>query len=147
MRSVGKERITAVGLILLTAVLLVVGCSSKPPAQWGKVLKYNKGGNLFYTSNVTEEEARRLGDYLLKAGLFQDDKPTIAQLTKKGDVYQVRVVAEKGVIEKKRAPEEMDPVQAAGLLAENISEKVFNGAKVEWHICDDKLKTLRVGSY
>ena len=146
MRNVGKEKITAVVLILLTVVLLGMGCSSKPPAQWGKVLKYGNGGSLFYTSDVTEEDARRLRDYFLKIKTFQDEPP-IAQLARKGDVYQVRVVVDKGVIEKELPPEVMGPVEAAGHLAEDISKKVFNGAKVEWHLCDDKLKTLRIGSY
>ena len=146
MRNVGKEKITAVVLILLTVVLLGMGCSSKPPAQWGKVLKYGNGGSLFYTSDVTEEEARRLRDYLLKIKTFQDEPP-IVQLARKGDVYQVRMVADKEVIEKELPPEVMGPVEAAGQLAEDISEEVFNGAKVEWHLCDDKLKTLRIGSY
>ena len=146
MRSVGKKKIMPAMLILLMAVFLGAGCSSKPPAQWGKVLKYGNGGSLFYTSDVTEEEARRLRDYLLKIKTFQDE-PTIAQLTKEGEVYQLRVAVEKGVIEKKRSAEEMGPVEAAGLLAGEVSKEVFNGAKVEWHLCDDKLKTLRIGSY
>lgn len=146
MMAVNKKMVATNVLILLTVVLLGVSCFSKPPAGWGKLLKH-KGGSLFYTSNVTEEEARRLVGYLLKTKFFQDDKSRIAQLTKKGNVYQVRVVADKGVIEQKRTPEEMGPVEAAGLLARDISEKAFNGAKVEWHLCDDKLNTLRVGTY
>lgn len=146
MMSVGKKRIARDVLILLAVVLLAAGCSSRTPTRWGKVLKY-KGGSLFYTSRVTEEEARRLGDYLLKVGFFQDDEPRISQLTKEGGVYQFRVAVDKEVIEKKPAPETMGPVEAAGLLAQEISERLFNGAKVEWHLCDDKLKTMRVGSY
>lgn len=144
MRGAGKKRIAITVLILFAVVLIGVGYTLKHQARWGKVLPY-KGGSLFYTSKVTEEEASSLGDYLLKAGLFRDDEPTIAQLTRKGEVYQLRVVTDKWVIEKKRAADEMGPVEAAGLLAEDISKDVFNGAKVEWHLCDDKLKTLRVG--
>ncbi len=146
MRGVGKKRIAITVLILFAVVLMGVGCVSRQPVRWGKVLQY-KGGSLFYTSKVTEEEARRLGDYLLKAGLFQADEPTVAQLTKKGEVYQLRVVVKNGIIENDRPAEETDPVEAAGLLAGDISKEVFKGAKVEWHICDDKLKTLRIGSY
>ncbi len=146
MRGVGRKRIMPAMLILLMVVFLGAGCSSKPPAQWGKVLKYGNGGSLFYTSDVTEEDARRLRDYFLKIKTFQDKTP-IAQLARKGDVYQVRMVAEKGVIEQEQDPKLMGPVEAAGQLAEDISEEVFNGAKVEWHLCDDKLKTLRIGSY
>ena len=146
MRGVGKKRIAITVLILLAVVLLGMGCSSKPPAQWGKVLKYGNGGSLFYTSDVTEEEARRLRDYLLKIKTFQNEPP-IVQLARKGDVYQVRMVVDKEVIEQKQDPELMGPAEAAGHLAEDVSKKVFNGAKVEWHLCDDKLKTLRIGSY
>ena len=146
MRSVGKKRIMPAMLILLMAVFLGEGCPSRPPAQWGKVLKYGNGGSLFYTSDVTEEEARRLRDYFLKIKTFQDEPP-IVQLARKGDVYQIRMVVDKGVIEKELPSEVMGPVEAAGLLAEEVSKEVFNGAKVEWHLCDDKLKTLRVGSY
>ena len=146
MRNIGKEKIAAAVLILLAVILSGMGCSSKPPAQWGKVLKYGNGGSLFYTSDVTEEEASRLRDYFLKIKTFQDEPP-IVQLAKKGDVYQVRVVVDKGVIEKELPPEVMGTVEAAGLLAEEVSKEVFNGAKVEWHLCDDKLKTLRIGSY
>jgi hypothetical protein len=150
MRNVGKEKIMAAVLILLAVVLSGMGCSSKPPAQWGKVLKYGNGGSLFYTSDVTEEEARRLRDYFLKIKTFQDESP-IVQLARKGDVYQVRMVTyfstPKEVIEQEQDPNLMGPVEAAGLLADEISKDVFNGAKVEWHLCDDNLKTLRIGSY
>ena len=146
MRNVDKKRITTAVLILFAIVLAAAGCVSKHSPRWGEVLKY-EGGSLFYTSKVTKEDAQRLGDYLLKAGLFKAGKATIAQLTKQGQVYQLRVVSEKGILEKKRAPEEMGPVEAAGLLAEDISKEVFGGAKVEWHICDDNLNTLSIGSY
>ena len=146
MRSVGKKKIMPAMLILLMAVFLGAGCASKPSAQWGKVLKCGNGGNLFYTSDVTEEEARRLRDYFLKIKTFQDEPP-IVQLARKGNVYEVRMVVDKEVIEKELPPEVMGPVEAAGLLAEEVSKEVFNGAKVEWHLCDDKLKTLRIGSY
>jgi hypothetical protein len=147
MRVVGKRRIAITVLILFAVVLMGMGCTSKPPAHWGKVLRYKKGDSLFYTPRVTEEEARRLGNYLANTTIFNDDKPTVVQLTKEGQVYQVRVVTAKEVLERERDPQEIGPVEAAGLLAEDISKEVFNGAKVEWHICDDKLKTMRVGSY
>lgn len=133
-------------LILFMAGLLGTGCVSKQPGKWGKVLPY-KNGNLYYTSAVTEEEARKLGEYLLKTGFFHEGKQAIVQLTKKEGVYQVRSVSSKEALEKQRPAEEMGPVEAAGLLAEDVSKELFNGAKVEWHLCDDNLNTLRIGSY
>lgn len=144
MQGDSKKRIRPLVLIILM-VLLGIGCVFKQPPEWGKVLRYNKGGNLFYTPEVTEEEARRLGDYLLKIGFFQDNRPNIVQLSKKADVYQIRTVSSKKALEKEQDSEVMGPVEAAGLLAEDISRELFNGAKVEWHLCNDNLKTLRVG--
>jgi hypothetical protein len=145
MRSVGKNKIAIA--ILFLVVLIGALYALKHPAGQGKVLEY-KGGRLFYTSKVTEEETRRLGDYLSRVGLFQNNEgPVIAQLTKKKDTYQLRVVTDLEEIEKERPAEKMGPVEAAGLLAEDISTEVFDGAKVEWHLCDDKLKTVRIGGY
>ncbi|MDP2921214.1 MAG: hypothetical protein Q8O12_02435 [Candidatus Omnitrophota bacterium] len=144
MAGAGKKRIAVTVFILVAVALISAGYALKQKAQWGRTLPY-KGCRLFYTSKVTEKEAHRLGEYLLKVGLFRDGESTVAQLTKEGDVYQLRVVTDKEALEKKRPPEEMGPVEAAGLLAEEISKDVFNGAKVEWHLCDDKFRTLRIG--
>jgi hypothetical protein len=131
---------------VIMSIFLVTGCSSLPSAQWGKFLQLGKEGKLFYTPEVTKEEAVKLRDYFASLQVFQDGKQVI-QLTKKDGVYQIRSVTEKKILEEEVSPDDMGPVEAAGLLAEDISEEVFNGAKAEWHLCDDDLKTLAVGTY
>ncbi len=147
MAGAGKKKMAVTVLIALALTLAAgAGYVLKQKPGWGKVLEY-KGGRLFYTSMVTEDEARKMGEYLLKVELFKDGGSSIAQLTKAGDVYQLRMITDKEVLEEKPSPGFMGPVEASGLLAEDISNAVFNGAKVEWHLCDDKLRTIKIGGY
>ena len=118
---------------LILTVLMAVGlaCSS-----YGTKLEYN-GGELYYTDNVTEADAKKLGEYLVKSGFFEGKKLTV-QLDKSASTYQFRMVV---------VAEKQNDEATATLLktfAEEISEDVFNGAPTELHICDDQLKTIRV---
>ena len=64
-----------VGVVFAMIVLAAsfIGCSKeKFPSSWGKRLEY-KGSELFYTSAVGENEANKLGDYLLENGFFQEN--------------------------------------------------------------------------
>ena len=115
------------------AVLLAIGlaCSGN-----GTKLDYN-GGELFYTSNVTEAEAKKLGDFLVKEQVFSGKRATV-QLDKAAGTYQVRMVI---------IPEKQNDAVYQGLLktfAGQISSEVFNNGATEIHICDDSLKTLKV---
>jgi len=125
---------------------LIAGCSSQPPTQWGKSLQLGKEGKFFYTSEVTEKEAIRLRDYFISLNTTED-WPQVIQLTKKDGGYQVRSVINKEVLEEEVSPDEMGLVESVGILAEILSEDVFNGAKVEWYLCDNDLRTLAVGTY
>jgi hypothetical protein len=119
--------------VLVLTILLTVGlaCSS-----YGTKLEFNNG-ELYYTDNVTETDARKLGDYLVKAGFFDGKKITV-QLDKAGSTYQFRMVVVK---EKQNDDATMEIMKT---FAGEISDKVFNGAPTELHICDDQLKTIRV---
>jgi hypothetical protein len=102
----------------------------------GTKLEFN-GGDLYYTDNVTESEAKKLGDYLVKEG-FYDGKPKSVQLDKSGSTYQFRMVVQ---------PERQNDEATMTLMktfAGELSSDLFNDAPVEVHACDEQLKTLRV---
>jgi hypothetical protein len=125
-----KNFITAA---LVLTVLLAVGLAC---SNYGTKLDFNNG-ELYYTDNVTEADARKLGEYLVKTGFFNGRKITV-QLDKAGVTYQFRMVVQ---------PEKQNDEPTAVLMkafAGEISEDVFNDAPTELHICDDQLKTLRV---
>lgn len=122
-----------IGGFLAMAVLLLVGLACN---QHGEKLEYN-GGELYYTKNVTEADARKLGEYLVKQNFF-DGKPKTVQLDKSGATYQFRMVVQK----------EKQTDEATALImkvfAIQLSSEVFDDAETEVHVCDENLKTLRV---
>jgi hypothetical protein len=104
-------------------------------ARFGKELKF---GNvqLFYTSAVTKDEAEKVGKYLNEQKIFAE--PVSVQLNKTGGTYEVRICVKKGI------EQEREKDFFWMLLAADISQKLFNGAAVEIHLCDERLETLRV---
>ncbi|MEY2558739.1 MAG: hypothetical protein QOE34_2164 [Verrucomicrobiota bacterium] len=124
-------RILAAVVLIGVALLRIASCNN-----YGKKLTFN-GGDLYYTSHVTEAEAKKLGDYLVK-GEFFNGTPKTVQLNKTGDTYEFRAVV------KKDTEKSASTVETFTLVAKTLSDDVFNHSKVVVHLCDDHLKTLRV---
>jgi hypothetical protein len=119
-------------IILIGVVLLkITSCTN-----YGKKLTFN-GGELYYTAQVTEADAKKLGDYLVKEKFFDGNKKTV-QLNKNGETYEFRMVVIK---DGEKGP---DTAATFTSVAKELSENVFGGGKVVVHLCDDHLKTLRV---
>ena len=125
-------RTTLIAGMLLTVAMLA-GCDT-----YGTRLKF-KDGELYYTDKVTEAEANKLGQFLVKKGYFGDGKQVSVQLTRDNDVYQVRMV----VVENYKSKKGIYP-KAYQIMAAMISAKVFDGKPVEIHLTDNKLNTYEV---
>ena len=125
------RRGTSLTIVICLVVGLMFGCNSK-----GTRLEYN-GNELYYTKNVTEAEAKKLGEYLFNGGAYASENKGTIQLDKSGETYQVRIVVKEGTDK----DENYQKVIAG--FAKGISKNVFNGAKVEVQLCDDKLNTLK----
>ncbi len=103
---------------------------------YGKKMTYNQS-ELYYTSSVTEAEAKKLGDYLLKEKFFEGDAKSV-QLTKEKDVYEFRAVIKKEYInnaEYEKIFKEFDDL---------VSKDVFDSKPVEMHLCDQYFTTVKV---
>jgi hypothetical protein len=122
-------------LLVFCVGLLLPGCG----AGLGKKLTFN-AGELYYTGNVTEDQAKKLGDYLVKEGFFDGNRKTV-QLDKNGDVLQFRFVVKESFREDEKF------LKTIGLFSHTLSKDVFDGAKVEVHVCDEHMKTLKVLSH
>ena len=121
------------GGVMVLAILLAFGLACN---QYGEKLEFN-GGELYYTKNVTEAEAKKLGEYLVEQKFF-DGKEKTVQLDKNSGTYQFRMV----VVEDKRNDEAtMDIFKT---FASQMSADVFNNVPVELHVCNEKLETLKV---
>ena len=134
-----NKKVGVVFAIIALAVLFV-GCNGLYPSEWGKILKY-EGSKLFYTSAVSQEQARKLGDYLLENGFFQKDNPGTAQITKEGDIYQFRMVVKDG------KAQDVEFLKIAGMFAAQLSRDIFDNEMVEMHLCDKNFETIQSVSF
>ena len=65
------------------------------PPDFGTRVEYN-GDVLFYTPSITADEARRVGQYLVKESFF-DGQQKVVQLNKTGRTYEFRFPVKRGV--------------------------------------------------
>jgi hypothetical protein len=107
--------------------------------NFGKKLIFNNG-ELYYTSNVTEAEANTLGEFLVQDGFFAGETISV-QLDKTGDTYLFRMVSKEGV------ENDTSFLALAETYTGMLSEKIFNGAPVDFHFCDTSLKTKKEIKY
>jgi hypothetical protein len=104
--------------------------------NYGTKLLFNNG-ELFYTDQVTESEATQLGEYLVQEGFFSGDTISI-QIDKDKETYLFRMASQEG------AETDSVSISLASMFTYQLSENVFAGAPVDFHFCDDKMKTKKV---
>ena len=92
---------------------------------------------MYQIKGFTEEEARKLGEFLEEKKWFDNGRASV-QLNKSGGTYEVRLVVKKGI--------EQDPEVIAAMKqwASDISKKGFGSAPLDIHLCDENLQTVRV---
>jgi len=127
----GRNNKVAFCVTLFIVSLLVIGCEN-----YGEQKTFN-GTQVYYTSAITVNEVDRLGEYLIYSG-FADGEEKTVQLNKTGNTYEFRMVVKKGI------ETDMQFRELGKMFAAEISAYVFNGARVDTHFCDDRLKTLVV---
>lgn len=125
------KKATPLMLVGILCLCTLLGCSSL-----GKRLDF-KNSQVYYTSNVTEDEAKGYGNYLVQTGLITDNGKMNTQLDKSGDTYIAKFVALNGV-------ENNDEfIAAMKKLEQGLSKDVFHSGKVEIRLCDNKWNTLK----
>jgi len=120
-------------LLLAILTVLFIACSG-----YGDKLQYAKT-EVYYTDKVEKNEAEKLGDYLVSSGFAGDNEKSV-QLSKneESNHYEFRMVTTKKA-------SESDTYQAIfKMFAEQLSDSVFNGNPVDFHVCDNTFKTLKV---
>lgn len=122
-----------IGGALAMMILLIAGLACN---QHGTKLEYNNG-ELYYTDNVTETEAKKFGDYLVKSGLFTGKEISV-QLDKSGGVNQFRLVIKPELIN------DNEYIEKVKTFGKSMKADFFNDQPLEIHMCDDNLKTVRV---
>ena len=131
IQSTSRFRWLLVTGLILTTSLLTVACNN-----FGKKLMFKKG-ELYYTKNVNEADAKKLGDYLVSQDFFTDQKRITVQLDKRTETYLFRLVV---------LPEYVDKADYIDLwtnMSGVLSRDVFNGSPVEIQFCNDRLESKR----
>lgn len=75
--------------------LLLTACT-----PYGDKVEINSNSEVFYKEGVTEADAQRLGDFLLRKNFFDDANERSVQLTKDSGVYVVHFVVDRPAYEK-----------------------------------------------
>ena len=102
---------------VLAFVIALSGCSN-----YGKEKDFD-GVELYHTENVTDQEADKLGNFLISQK-FADGTGKTVQLTKSGSTYNFRFVV------KKESAADPSITKTLKYFASLLSSKVFNGSPV-----------------
>jgi hypothetical protein len=116
----------------LVGVVLAItaGCDA-----YGTRLWFN-GGELYYTSNVSKDQAEKVGNFLVKKGVFNGERKT-AQLDRgPGDAFTLRIVVKKEFQNKDGVRDDLKQ------LCTEVSREVFDGAAVDGWVCDEHLNSV-----
>lgn len=105
-------------------------------AEQESLLTFN-GGELYFTSNITMEEANRLGAYLIRKKLFNGE-PRVVRVSKSEGKYELRYVLSEKYVNNGFV------IRGIRKVCRELSDDVFHDHPVEAHLCNDYLKTLRV---
>jgi hypothetical protein len=141
-RSRARKLVVALcgGLLVLAGVLVplliglkALGVRTAPPDTegLGQRVQFGTRGQeeVYYTRGATEDEARRLGAFLLKAGVFDDGPAKTVEVARADGRHVVAFVRGE------RAWEDPAVVATFRALIPELSARVFGGAPVEVHLC------------
>jgi hypothetical protein len=123
-----KKNLIFVGLLALMAFF--VSCNN-----YGDKLTFDSL-ELYYTDEVTEDEANDIGEFLQEMELTDGDEKAV-QIDKDGDTYLFRVVTKDGY------EDDDEFVASMKYITFQISVGVLDGAPIELHLCDDTFETKK----
>ncbi len=123
-------------IFFLITAALIIACSG-----YGEKLEFD-GTEVYYTKGIEKAEATKLGQYLISSK-FADGRKKSVQLSKdeKTNRYNFRMVTEE------KAAKDSTYNFIFKLMARQISDSVFAGKPVDFHLCDNTFNTLKVLSY
>jgi len=100
-----------------------------------------KATELRYTENVTLDEVKKLGNYLIEFGFSDDKTQKTIELDKEGNVYIFKIVIDKSKLEDKNT------IAMIFYFKGELSKNVFNNEPVKIHACDELMNTLKIIEY
>jgi hypothetical protein len=125
--------------LLIAAGALLTSCNLFN--NHGKKVRINDKSTVYFKGEgVTEAEAKKLGEYLSKNGVFDGKEDKAVQILKEGDNFVVRIPVKQDVINKDREKYETQ----FWFWQELLSENVFDGKKTKVILTDDQFKDVTI---
>jgi hypothetical protein len=135
--SLLRRRAGIVAIGLAAAVVLLVGVSRLSTGSRDKRLVFKKG-ELYYSSPVTEAQAKGVGDDLVRNEYFTDEYPVTVKIARRKDTFRLLFVVNQG-----RVNEPLLGLQF-GILGSAVSREALAGAATEVVLCDTQLTPVKV---
>lgn len=121
--------------LALLVITAMASCSN-----YGKKIKVEgtKGEVYYKGDGVTEDDAKKTGQFLKEQSFFNNEKGASVQISKDGDAYTMRFVYDKTVFDTLKNAEDMFKIVAA-----QASKEVFNGKKVNIALANKTFKDYK----
>src|SRR5262245_38617646 len=97
-----------------------------------------KQGELYYGGSVTQDEAKRVGEYLVQQQFFSDEHGSSVQLHQEEGRYRLRFV-----VNSEHAEDPLTAIQF-GVFGNQIASDVLGGRPIEVGLSDDHLNLIRI---
>jgi hypothetical protein len=121
-------------LILFTvASIMMIACNS-----WGDKYMANDKSEVYYKDGATADDAKRLGDFLLKNNYFDSATEKSVQVTKTVDTFNVKFVVDKEKVSQTENAEMLFTIMGAA-----ISSDVFTGKPVKIILADTRMESFK----
>ncbi len=98
-----------------------------------------KGGQVRFSKEAGEETARKLGDFLVETGFLDGREKTIT-------IDLIDGVPIFGMVVKEGFEKDESFLKNAAVFAEEMGKSLFKRDTIDFHLCDQYLKTLKVVS-
>jgi hypothetical protein len=138
-----RGAMVAASVAVLAAAYLLTTGDDAPSLQQVAItapednrLAFN-GGEVYYGGQVSEEEARGVGEYLVREQYFTDEQPSTLELHYNDGSYELGFVIDAQYVE--------DPLTVIqfGTMGEEIARKILNGSSTIVVLYDEYLNPLR----
>ena len=117
-------------LVLSVISIVLMACNS-----WGDKYMANDKSEVYYKDGATADDAKKLGDFLLKNNYFDSLTEKSVQLTKTVDTFNVKFVVDKEKVNQTENAEMLFTIMGAA-----ISADVFSNKPVKVILADQQMK-------
>jgi hypothetical protein len=120
-------------LCLIAIISVFAACSS-----YGDKYQVNEKSEVYYKDGMTAEDAKKLGDFLMKNGYFDSTNEKSVQLLKEKDTIAVKFVVDKAKVAETESADALFMIMGSA-----ISSEIFSGKPLKIILADAYMKGFK----